>query len=251
MNLNQLVSEQYENFSDVDHNIWHYVCIHNKECCKLSIGELAKACHVSPTAISRFCKKLGLDGFGELKMALKWQNDDGIVSENILNRTYQDYFLTLDYLKRVDLTKVFELINRSGRIFTYGTGEVQKHAARELRRIFITLQKTVFVIDSKAELFLISEILKEEDTLIIFSMSGNNPQINDSVREVRKKGVGVIAITSYEDNILASLSDAHLYYYNHCVMRGKTSKTDAHLGSPFFMINEVLFIRYLEKFGSP
>ena len=109
MDINQLVNQHYENFSETDHCIWQYIYKHMKECPQYSLSELAQRCSVSNNSILSFCKKLGMDGYGELRVILKWQEQtDDVLAVNLLNRTYQDYYLTLDYLKNLDLTKTFE-----------------------------------------------------------------------------------------------------------------------------------------------
>ena len=120
MDINQLVNQHYENFSETDHCIWQYIYKHMKECPQYSLSELAQRCSVSNNSILSFCKKLGMDGYGELRVILKWQEQtDDVLAVNLLNRTYQDYYLTLDYLKNLDLTKTFELFDCPGRIFIF------------------------------------------------------------------------------------------------------------------------------------
>ena len=207
MDINQLINQHYENFSETDHHIWQYIYKHMKECPQYSLSELAERCSVSNNSILSFCKKLGMDGYGELRVILKWQEQtNDVLAVNLLNRTYQDYYLTLDYLKNLDLTKTFELFDCPGRIFIFGTGEVQRHAAKELKRLFFILQKRAFVIESKTELETMTELLKKEDTLIVFSLSGDNRPVNNLVRGIKNKGTSILSITSYEDNELEKLS---------------------------------------------
>lgn len=247
MNLEQLVGQCFDNLGANDRTIWRYICGHQEFCQKCSIGELADACVVSPAAVSRFCKKIGLEGYSELRLAIKWQSQgQKSVAPNLLNRTYQDYILTLDYLKTIDYEPIFKFLNYPGRIFAYGTGEVQRHAAKELKRLLININKHVFIIEGTAELDAVMDILTKGDVFIIFSLSGSNKTVNDRIHKMKEKQIPVMSITSYEDNVLASLSDIHIYYYNHCIVPGDSRVTDTHLSAQFFMIVEVLLVKYLE-----
>ena len=66
------------------------------------------------------------------------------------------------------------------------------------------------------------------------------------MRGVKNKGTSILSVTSYEDNELEKLSDEHIYFYNHRIIKGRSQKTDGYLCAPFFTIIEVLFVRYLE-----
>lgn len=60
MRLDELVNENYKRLSDNDLLIWQYIQRHKKECCSVSIEELAGKCCISRATISRFAQKLGL-----------------------------------------------------------------------------------------------------------------------------------------------------------------------------------------------
>lgn len=247
MNLEQLVDQCFDELGENDRAVWRYICTNPEICQKCSIGELADACDVSPAAVSRFCKKLGLEGYSELRLAIKWQSQgEKSAAPNLIKRTYQDYILTLEYLKTLDYNAIFAFLNHPGRIFAYGTGEVQRHAAKEFKRLLININKRVFIAEGTAELDSVTQLIKEGDVFIIFSLSGDNEAINKRVRAMKAKNIPVLAITSYEDNELASLSDIHIYFYNHCILPGNSQTTDTHLSAQFFMIIEVLLVKYLE-----
>ena len=163
---------------------------------------------------------------------------------------YQDYFLTLDTLQRFDFRPVLSFLDRPGRVFLYGTGAAQRRAAGELKRLFVGIRKPLFLLRNAAELELIAGQSPEEGSaLIVFSLSGDNAAVNPVVRRLREQGLAIIAVTSYEDNALARLSDSHLYYYNHRIPIGCGPEEDTSLCAPFFLISEILFIRYVESRG--
>ena len=73
MNLEELVNSSLNKLNPTDLIVWRYIYANKKECCYISIYDLANACNVSRTTILRFAKKLGLDGFSDLKMMLKME----------------------------------------------------------------------------------------------------------------------------------------------------------------------------------
>lgn len=74
MKLETLIDENYEKLNESDLYIWKYILHHKKECQTMSIQELASKCNVSHTTILRFTHKLGLQGYSEMKIHLKWED---------------------------------------------------------------------------------------------------------------------------------------------------------------------------------
>lgn len=249
MTLEEAVNTHLDELGENERNIWRYVAAHKQECQTITIGDLARACYVSTAAITRFTHKIGLSGFSELKMALKWQQEaaKSRPRANLVGRCLQDYHLTLEYLRDRDFSDVIDAIDGSRRIFAYGTGEVQRHAAKELKRLFINLNRQIFIIEGSAELDIMATMMTPADLLIVFSLSGENARVNAVVEEVKAKGSKIISFTSYEENTLAKMSDINLYYYNHCILEGETAETNCHLSAQFFFMTEILFVKYIEQ----
>ena len=60
MRLDDLVRENYDRMGESDHRIWQYICSHTEECRRLSLHQLAEACEVSHTTVSRFLHLIGM-----------------------------------------------------------------------------------------------------------------------------------------------------------------------------------------------
>lgn len=73
MTLEELVNNKLDKLNPTDLIVWRYIYAHKKECCYISIYDIADNCNVSRTTVLRFAKKLGLDGFSDLKMMLKME----------------------------------------------------------------------------------------------------------------------------------------------------------------------------------
>ena len=97
MHLEQLIEQNYHKLNESDLYIWNHIRTHPDECRDISIDALSEACCVSHTTILRFAKKLGLSGFSELKVILKWQKGPKrAFRQDELARTMQDYQQTID-----------------------------------------------------------------------------------------------------------------------------------------------------------
>ena len=248
MELESQVAAHYGEMTAVERTIWQYIKANPDQCRTASISQVARACHVAPTSITRFTHRIGLSGYAELKMALKWQMESEKAPPDpfALDRCLQDYRLTLDALETRDYADYLAVLDQTQRLFAFGTGEVQRHAAREIKRLFMFCQRSVFVAEGMTELSAIAPHIGTGDAIFVFSMSGNNPAANALLARLKAQGCRLITVTSYEDNALSHLSDAHFGFYNHKVINGNGTRPDAHLSAPFFLISEILFVKYHE-----
>lgn len=71
--IEEAVNQYYETFNATDKSIASYILKHRGAVEKMTIRELADACHSSKSTVSRFVKKIGFAGFSEMKYAIKWQ----------------------------------------------------------------------------------------------------------------------------------------------------------------------------------
>ena len=122
MTLDKLVEDNYHQLNENDLYIWQYILHHKRECQRISIKDLARNCNVSHTSILRFTKKLGLEGFSELKVHLKWDlAQKPNFKPRIIDDTYHEFIETMERMKNRDLTNIMEMIEKAGVICTPGS----------------------------------------------------------------------------------------------------------------------------------
>ncbi len=247
MSLDEIVDSHYQQLNENDIYIWQYIYHHKEGCQKMSIQQLAKECNVSHTSIIRFAKKLGLDGYSELKIYLKWDLNKKIqFDQRIMNITSEEFKDTVAHMQVIDFDNIFKIIDESRYIYIVSTGEVQRNVAQELKREFITLKKVMYVIEAgNEELDIIVRNISKEDAMILISFSGNNETIVTLAKILKKMHVPTIGIAHGERNLLSSYVDEYIYF----------NATELNVGiqvqsycctAHFFLIVNMLFLRYLE-----
>lgn len=246
MRLETLIDENYEKLNENDLYIWKYILHHKKECQTMSIQELASNCNVSHTTILRFTHKLGLQGYSEMKIHLKWEDKEQNKFDNReIEKTYKDIEKTMEIMKKRDFYDVFELLESAERIYVYGSGAVQKNAAKDLKRSMIFGNKLVYVLEGREESNIILDALSSKDIFFLLSLSGNNLFMNEFARKLKKKGIKIISITQVGNNELSSLSDVSLQFYTHPILVSE-NQMKLYSTTQFFLINQILLLKYLE-----
>lgn len=246
MRLEERISQNYEHLNDNDLLVWQYILKHKDQCKRMSIQELAASCNLSHTTILRFAKKLGFDGFSELKLSLKWEDEEKAVPGRDELKLYcADVAATMEYLRSRDCSDLFELFDHAERVFAYGTGLVQKNAAEDMKKSFIFLNQQIVNLDGEAEMKVALNYCRDGDLFILLSHSGENQFAVDIAGRLKERGARIVSITRLGNNSLSRISDCHLYFHNHLV---RTDERDNHIymTSQFFMINELLMLKFME-----
>lgn len=244
--LEELVEKNYDNLNENDLYIWQYIYHHKRECQKMSIQDLARACNVSHTSIIRFAKKLGLDGYSELKVHLKWglenkSNFDSHVTTSVAKELKD----TINMLETGDFDNILRLIDEAKRIFVYGSGQVQDHAAQEFKREFAYRRKIMHVIEGHSEIDTTLHYVNTSDLFILISLSGDNETVVTLAKTLRRLNVKTIGIALDTNNLLSKYCDEFIGFKTTSFHTGFIDvryNCTAH----FFLIVDLLFIRYLE-----
>ena len=246
MTIEELVNSHYDQLNENDLYIWQYIYHHKRECQKMSIQELAHSCNVSHTSIIRFCKKIGLDGYSELKVYLKWSlNRQFDFDSQIMRKVTVELKGTLDMMGNQDFDHLLKLIDEAKRIYVYATGEVQFHAAQEFNREFAYRHKIMHVIEGRTELDTVLNRASKDDLFILISLSGDNETIVLLSKVLEKMKIKTIGIGIDNGNLLSQHVSEYIGFktsYFHTGFQDKSYCCTGH----FFLIVNMLFLRYLE-----
>lgn len=245
MTLSELVSNNYDNLNENDFYIYQYIVHHQKEVQKMTIYELAEQCNISHTSILRFAKKLGLDGFGELKVYLKWElNRKKSFDRNKVSLIVGEYNDIINDLLHKDMEELLEKIHNAKRVYIYATEQAQYQVAQEMKREFIHSGKLMVVVDGLAELdFLLMQALKD-DFFIILSQFGDNESAVCLAKALKNLKIPSLGIALTYKSELAKYADYYIGYKTEWIQVGKEEQY--HCSVPLFLIANMLFIKYIE-----
>ena len=190
-----------------------------------SIAELAASCGVSEPTIIRFCRKIGLAGYQDLKLTLAMElvnplqaineqirRDDDVSSivTKVFNGTIETLSFTRNSLSLPDLEKAAELLGNARRIIAVGMGN--SHAiCIDLQHKLLRLNLDISAY-SDPHLATISLVHADKrDVLFCISHSGSSKEIVDLAIEAFHNHVHVISITGSGITPLSKYSDITLH----------------------------------------
>ena len=222
-----IIRQNYSNFTTVEKKIADYIFEVGEKMLEKSAQEVASEIGSSSAALVRFSRKLGYDGFSQLKQKLsasyavheddedyyKEVNDSetpSSIKNKLKVRVNHMVETTNAALSDDEIMAAVALIDEAESIFVFGIG-ASSMVAQDIFQKFSRSGKLVFFI-LDAHLFVSSLSISDRKTIFIgISMKGETKEVIELARVVRGMEIPIIAITSREESTLGQMSDYILH----------------------------------------
>lgn len=248
MKLDELVNRHFTSLKQNDLHIWKYISNHKKECCNLTIDELAEKCNVSRSSILRFSQRISLKGYSELKVYLKWDEQKTAMQKDLVESYCGTISRLIENYGKLDFTEICKMIYKSKKVFLYGTGALQRTVAKEMRRIFLSAHEHFYMIDGVDELDALFNTLTSEDLVFMISLNGQSDNAKSFAQHLNLKGIPFISMTRIKDNEIAHYSSQSIFV--------DTPELNLGTASPYlvldlyFILADILFLNYIQYIHS-
>ncbi|MBN1660171.1 MAG: MurR/RpiR family transcriptional regulator [Anaerolineae bacterium] len=206
---------------DRERRVGEYLLQHPHDAVNLTIVSLAQQSNASPTTVSRFCQRMGFDGYSQLKIALArdWRTPSTLVyidaqPDDTLTSVTQKIFAANiqalhDIQRSLDLEalgRVVESILQAHRVDIYSAGGAGI-AARELhfKCMHLGISANAFL-DSQMQV-MSAAALGPDDVGIGISHTGMQSQVAEALSLAREAGATTAALTSYPHTPVADAAD--------------------------------------------
>lgn len=192
--------------------------------CECTLAEYAEMAGCSDASVMRFCRRLGLDGFSELKQQLSQVRhsayDNGankiVKSDNayaIMKKIIWNYEKTLEdtlVLYNEDYEKALDAVLEAKQINFFGVGDawiVCEAAQLKFQRIGVRSTTYSDVALSLAT----ASLMGEGDLAVGISFSGDTKLVVDAMRIAKENGAKTLCIVHYDKCELVKYADMKLY----------------------------------------
>ncbi len=241
MNFKERILQYTVNFSENDYYIAKFI-FENPKCYEWSINEFSKKCLVSKTGVIRFCQKINLSGYAQLKAILKWENHKEETSNDLSCLVKSNYEKMLQSILNVDMTAIFEDIYNAKRIILYGSGVRQSRVINEWKRIFLPTQKTMITINDEELLESFPHVIRQDDFAIIVSLSGEKEKVIEIANYLKIMRIKTLCVTRMQQNRLAQICNHSLYINS--IQVPKEYAIEYEIVTPYYILIEVIYILY-------
>ena len=216
------IRRHYDTLTAAEKSIADYVLQYPSEAVQLSASALAKRAGTAPSAVIRFCKSVGFEGFSALKMQLAVELSrqtpasymasvepsdststvlDKIFSANI--KALQD---TVSRIDRTAFAAVTELLSKANVIHIYGIG-TSAPMVTELHHRLMLLGFQVHNYTDLVSVRLSTMNLKPGDVAFGISHTGRTETTVDALTLSKEAGAATVCLTSYAGSPITQISD--------------------------------------------
>lgn len=246
--------ELCDSMTPLESEIASYILNNKDAITKLKIQELADILFISKSAIHRFVKKIGFNGFNDLKVSIAKENADLLENNSYINVNYpfqakdnprQIAFKLLELYEKaikdtfeyVDLDQikaVSQLIDSADVIDVY-THAHNSNIAENFQDKMLTIGRSVNCPSSFYNQRLTVLASDQKHVAIILSYSGKATFILPIVKKLYEKGVKVIQIGKAGSNYYSQYVTYHLSISDSENNRDRMSQFSSHIAMQYIM----------------
>lgn len=174
-----------------------------------SIIELATRAEVSPPTVTRFCRRLGCQGYSEFKVRLAQTTFVGArylkpdiqaasaaqLAQDIVNSAQTALYAAHSGLDFTQLDVVASRIASAPMIYAFGSGGNSSMFASEMQNRLFRLGLRVTSSDDHAMQLMLAAAAKKDDIIIASSVSGQNTELAKALSAANDYKVFSVALT--------------------------------------------------------
>ena len=246
--------ELCDSMTPLESEIASYILNNKDAVMKLKIQELADTLFISKSAIHRFVKKIGFNGFNDLKVSIAKENADLLENNSYINVNYPFQAKdnpreiafkllelyekaikdTFEYVDLDQIKAVSKLIDSADVIDVY-THAHNSNIAENFQDKMLTIGKSVNCPSSFYNQRLTVLASDQKHVAIILSYSGKATFILPIVKKLYEKGVKVIQIGKAGSNYYSQYVTYHLSISDSENNRDRMSQFSSHIAMQYIM----------------
>jgi RpiR family carbohydrate utilization transcriptional regulator len=194
---------------------------------RYTITELADKADTSEPTVVRFCRKMGLQGYMDLRLSLARdlpsaqyiheavaeQDSPVQVMEKIFSTSQEALGNTLNKIDMNVFDQAVNILTHARRIEFYGSGG-SGSVARDAHHKFFRLGVPCIAYEDSHMQVMSAALLASDCVVIAISATGSSRDVIDSVQIAKKSGAQTIGITGREKSPLGRICDHNLSVYS-------------------------------------
>ncbi|MDO4680262.1 MAG: MurR/RpiR family transcriptional regulator [Aerococcus sp.] len=253
---------QTEKFSEAEQLLVNYMLEHPEHLNEMTVSEMAKATHTNATSLIRVAKKLGFDGWRDLRRQYleEWEtlsthfndidvnipfsahDDPATVAKKLATVEMEAIQETRQMLNYEDLVTCQHLLQQKSNLLVFANFEnrfIGHSLVEKTRRIGLNSALANNYGLGMYEAYLANPT---ETLAVMFSYTGEGDEILRPLHILKQRGIPVIAITSMGDNSLEQDSTVALRISTHERLFSKISTFSTNLSMKY--LSDLLYSLY-------
>ncbi len=227
-NVLSTIRNTFGTFKNSERKVAEFVLKDPNSVIGCTITGLANMAGTSEPTVIRFCRKIGLSGYMELRLSLARDlppaqynhecvsKSDTVpkIMEKVLSSASETIIDTMNSIDLAVLEEAVSAVASAKRVEFYGI-RGSAAVAKDAHQKFFRLGVQCVAFEDPHMQAMSAALLTPEDVVIAFSYAGETAEIIESVKIAKNKGATVIGILGKEKSSLARLCDVVLTVSSH------------------------------------
>lgn len=217
-----------------------------------SVADIADSLFVSKTSIINFAQKMGFQGFSEMRYFIRETIEDEekvakmSTFEEVNQHLAREVQKTFELIREEDLILFCDQIVQAQTLYILARG-ITKQYATALSMQLRTIDIIAIFVDDYNLIKTLPNTLKENDTVLIISLSGKTEILVEFTNRAMAKKSKILSITSFGNNPINQMSDYSLNFYSDDIEE-KYRELDSRMGM-HVVLQQVIEYLKLERQG--
>ena len=210
MDILDLIQASFDKYTNNEHKIANYIINNPRHFCRKDIDIIADTIGTSKAGLIRFSKKLGFNGYIELR----YEINRYLISNNTLDSSSgsQDDLIKIittkyisslealnDTLSLADIKNACLDMTKARKCFVFGINKAGLAAKQFCFRVLNTFTPISHAIDDSALILDSIRTLSDEDMIVIFTNNDNTGFYNHNFDEIAQTKAKIMVVTFSDD----------------------------------------------------
>jgi len=223
------IKTNYNSLTKVEKKIADYIMANAEDVVKDSVADVATGSGTAKSAVIRFCKAVGFEGFSDFKVSLAMElsknkqlnytpyideNDDaGRILDKVFAANVKTLHDTADKLDRCMLKSVIDVLLKARSVYVYGIG-TSAAMVKDFQYRLMLLGINAFCYTDVPTMKISTLNIAKGDVAIGISHSGRTVATLDAIALAKKQGAATVCLTTFADSDIVKAVDYPLIAYS-------------------------------------
>ena len=214
-------------FNDTDDQIIEYINENKELVVSQSIQKTAEVLYTVPNSIVRLSKKMGYDGFSQMKFKLKQEIEerDSAPATIIKRQISPNISRTLELINDDLIEAVVKRIESSRKVYFLGMGDSIYFCEMFSKNIKCIGKRSEFF-QHRHDMIYSASNCQPKDLFFAISISGESREVIEASEKAHERGAVVISITHLCESSLSKLADINLFIWAPAENKNGYNSTD-------------------------
>jgi RpiR family glv operon transcriptional regulator len=199
--------------TEAEQEMTRYILNNRELVSQIGIVKLGTLLLSSKSSVLRLAKKLGFNGFSDMKHTLQHSPITPMLEPmDLMGDLKQGLSHMLNYSEQTNFQPFLSKLKNARMIYLFATGFSQNNYTKEFSKDLMVNGRSNMLISGETNLALSIKSMSPDDLIVFTSLSGETPIIKDSVRNLSFKEIPIASFTRFGKNFLSNHATFPMFF---------------------------------------